>query len=342
MTADKVGGLTDITISIVNTSNRDLLLECLRSLTQDDDHRSSFEIVVLDNASDDDSVAAVKHSFPEVTVIEQPYRAGFGANHNRVVRETDSRYIYVLNEDTISSPGSIDRMIEYLDRSPRVAMLGPRIVGGDGRQQPSAWRLMSLPVCAAWAFTIGQVGVVQSKGYRPKAVGAVSACAMILRREPFEEIGMFDERFFIYCEEADTACRLAVRGYEAHYFPPVEVIHLGQQSTSGSPVRLVNENWRSLNMYLSKYHSRTAARIMRILLGVGYLGAGIAASVVRALPRGLQPSAARSWSAPTYFLQATTAFRGPRGEGIREAAEHWNVKHGRSSPLQIRPSGDAA
>jgi GT2 family glycosyltransferase len=94
--------LTDISVSIVNTNNRELLLGCLGTLQQRLNSDVEVEIVVLDNASDDGSAEAVRKRFPDVRLLQQGFRAGFGANHNTVIRATTGRYVYVLNEDTFS------------------------------------------------------------------------------------------------------------------------------------------------------------------------------------------------------------------------------------------------
>src|SRR4029077_16674275 len=120
----------DLSVSIVNTNSRGLLLACLESLAG-----TEAEIVVLDNASEDGSAAAVRQRFPHVRVIEQQHRAGFAANHNTVIRATTGRYVYVLNEDTTADEWSFERITEYLDAHPQVAALGPRLVYPDGRLQ---------------------------------------------------------------------------------------------------------------------------------------------------------------------------------------------------------------
>src|SRR5437870_13700701 len=109
------GGAPDVSIAIVNASSRDDLLACLGSLAGVD-----AEIVVLDNASDDGSVAAVRERFPGVRLIEQRHRAGFGANNNTVIRATTSRYVYLLNADTTSDDWGLDRMVAHLDANPAV------------------------------------------------------------------------------------------------------------------------------------------------------------------------------------------------------------------------------
>jgi len=138
--SERVTSTHDVSVSIVNTSSMELLLACLESLQDATSPSLSVEVVVLDNASDDGSVEAVRERFPWVHLIEQPFRAGFPANQNAVIRTTSGRYVYVLNEDTVSEPGSLDRLVAYMEAHPRVGALGPRIVDPEGRPLASAWR----------------------------------------------------------------------------------------------------------------------------------------------------------------------------------------------------------
>src|SRR4051794_30202599 len=149
----------DVSVSLVNTNSRELLLVCLESL-----RGSDVEIVVLDNASEDGSAAAVRERFPGVRLIEQRHRAGFGANHNTVIRATTGRYVFILNEDTTSEDWGFERMAAHLDANPRVAALGPRLVYPDGRPQASAWRFPSPPPAAPWRLPPRPAGLPPSGG----------------------------------------------------------------------------------------------------------------------------------------------------------------------------------
>jgi GT2 family glycosyltransferase len=315
--------VSEVTVSIVNTNGRELLLDCLLSLAG-----VNAEIVVLDNASEDGSVAAVRETFPRVRVIAQPYRAGFGANHNTVIRQTGGRYVLVLNEDMIIPSGTVERLVAYLDEHPNVAVVGPSIKGFDGRRQGSAWRLMTVPVQLLWALTLGQRGAVQSSATEAKPVGAVAAGAAMYRRDALEAIGLFDEGYFMFGEEGDLAQRWRRLGLERHYVPDVELFHAGQQSTAHVPERQINEVWRSLDLYVSRYHSPAAARTLRGLTGLGYGLALIAASIGRRLPERLRPAAAESWNPGIYRLHVRNAFRGTRSPGMSELAAEWNRLHG--------------
>jgi N-acetylglucosaminyl-diphospho-decaprenol L-rhamnosyltransferase len=302
----------DVSVSIVNTSNRELLLACLDSLSGED-----VEVVVLDNASEDGSAGAVREAFPEVRLIAQDHRAGFGANHNTVIRATAGRYVLVLNEDTTSESWGFDRVTTYLDGHPRVAALGPKLVYPDGRRQDSAWRFPTPAVSALGLVTLGKVGVKQSRGEAPREVDWVMGAALLLRREALDEVGLFDEEFFLYSEEVDLQYRLRQAGWDVHYFPEVTVVHHESQSSAGIPERRINEMWRSRHRYWRKHHSRAGARIAALATGAQY--------AARAL---LSPAARRgSGFGGRMRLHARDAWR-VSGPGLRELAEEWNVRAG--------------
>jgi len=269
---------------------------------------------VLDNASEDGSVEALEERFPDVRVIAQQHRAGFGANHNTVIRATSGRYVYVLNEDTTSGDWDIGRMVAHLDANPRVAALGPRLVYPDGRLQDSAWRFPSPAVAALGLLTLGRAGVKQSGGRATRNVDWVMGAAVLLRREALDEVGLFDEEFFIYSEETDLCRRLRRAGWRTQYFPEVTVVHHESQFSAGIPERRINEMWRSRHRYWAKHHPAAGARAAALLTGAQYaLRGGLAAG----LRRGDPGFAARM------RLHARDS-RHVAGPGLRELAEDWN------------------
>jgi N-acetylglucosaminyl-diphospho-decaprenol L-rhamnosyltransferase len=302
----------DLSVSIVNTGSRELLLACLASLAG-----TAAEIVVLDNASEDGSVATVRERFPDVRVIAQRQRAGFGANHNTVIRATTGRYVYVLNEDTTADDWRFEALTAYLDAHPRVAALGPRLVYPDGRVQDSAWRFPTPLVSMLSLATLGRVGVTQSRGDAPHAVDWVMGAALLLRREALEEVGLFDEGFFLYSEEVDLQARLHRAGWEVHYFPEAKVVHHESQFSADIPERRINEMWRSRHRYWNKHHSDAGARIAALATGAQYAARALLAPTMRRDP-GL---------AGRMRLHAHDAWR-VTGPGLRELADEWNSRVG--------------
>jgi N-acetylglucosaminyl-diphospho-decaprenol L-rhamnosyltransferase len=304
--------VADLSVSIVNTNSRELLLACLESLADTD-----AEIVVLDNASEDGSADAVHERFPDVRVIAQSHRAGFGANHNTVIRATTGRYVYVLNEDTTAGDWGFEALTAYLDDHPRVAALGPRIVYPDGRLQDSAWRFPTPLVSTISLATLGRLGVTQSRGDVPRAVDWVTGAAVVLRREALDEIGLFDESFFLYSEEVDLQARLHSAGWKVHYFPRVSVVHHESQFSADIPERRINEMWRSRHRYWQKHHGGAGARVAALTTGAQY--------AVRA---ALLPIARRDAGAGARMrLHAHDSWR-VTGPGLRELADEWNGRVG--------------
>jgi len=300
----------EVSVSLVNTNSRELLLACLETLPAQDAH---VEIVVLDNASEDGSAAAVRERFPTVRVIEQQHRAGFGANHNTVIRSTTGRYVFVLNEDTTSADWGFERMVAHLDANPRVAALAPRLVYPDGRPQASAWRFPSPATALLGLLTLGRAGILQSGGSETRDVDWAMAAALLVRREALDEVGLFDEEFFIYSEETDLQHRLRRAGWRAQYFPQVTVVHHESQFSAGIPERRINEMWRGRHRYWRKHHSSLGVRVAALSTGGQY--------AARALLRPRDRDFAERMR-----LHARDAIR-VRGAGLRELADEWNREH---------------
>jgi N-acetylglucosaminyl-diphospho-decaprenol L-rhamnosyltransferase len=301
--------LTDLSVSIVNTNSRELLLACLETL-----RGTNAELVVLDNASEDGSVQAVRERFPDVRVLAQEFRAGFGANHNTVIRATTGRYVYVLNEDTTAADWAFERIVGYLDAHPRVAALGPRLVYPDGRLQDSAWRFPTPLVSTLGLLTVGKLGVKQSSGETPHAVDWVMGAALVLRRAALDEVGLFDEDFFLYSEEVDLQYRLREAGWEVHYLPDVRVVHHESQFSAEIPERRINEMWRSRHRYWRKHHGVAGARVAALATGGQYAVRAAAAPLARRSARRMLLHARDSWRVT--------------GPGLRELADEWNGRVG--------------
>jgi GT2 family glycosyltransferase len=311
----------DLSVSIVNTNSRELLLACLTSLEPAAVGAGAPEIVVLDNASQDGSEDALRERFPGVRVIGQPFRAGFGANHNTVIKATSGRYVYVLNEDTSSTDWGLDRMVEYLDAHPRVGALGPRIVYPDGRQQASAWRFPTPAVAVLGLATLGRLGVTQSHGEVARPVDWVTGAALVLRREALDQAGLFDEEFFLYSEEVDLQLRLRQSGWEVHYFPLVTVVHHESQFSADVPERRINESWRSRHRYWRKHHTRAGARLAAVATGAQY-----------AARAALAPVAGKDPGLGARMRLHARNSRRVTGPGLRELADEWNGRVGAAAP----------
>ena len=137
--------MNDLSISIVNTSNRALLEQCLDSIRSTVRH-ATYEVLVVDNNSSDGSAEMVETRFPEMQLIRNAERLGYPASHNRALRRSSGRYVLVLNEDMLMLPGALDTMVAFMDEHPEAGMLGCRLLNPDGSLQPSCRAFPSLGI----------------------------------------------------------------------------------------------------------------------------------------------------------------------------------------------------
>lgn len=315
-----------LAVAIVAHSNRALLLEALAAVTGPGAATEPCSILVLDNASKDGTCAAVRESFPSVELLEQSYRAGFGANHNRLLERSTADYHLVLNDDATVEPGAIDVLVAYLDAHPDVAVAAPTVVYPDRRHQATCFRFPDPARCFVSLATLGQAGIEQHITGAPAAVDWASGCALLLRRSAIEVTGPFDEGFYMFSEETDLQQRLRQRGFATHLVPAAIVRHHVRASTSADPSRRIVEFWRSRRRYWAKHHPGFSGTAARTALA-GQYAALSGLSRLPPLPgplRRLSPSLPRS----ELDLHVRNALEGATGPGLRESAVEWNREHG--------------
>jgi hypothetical protein len=304
----------DVTVSIVNHENRDVVLRCLEALADDAGRASSVQVVVVDNASTDGSVEAIRSAFPTVELIARTSRAGFGANHNEALARATGRHVLLLNDDTRVLPGAIDTLARYLDEHEQVAIAAPLVVDPGGAPQATTWPLPSLRGDLAGLATLGRDATRQNTPHAGR-VGWALGCALMAPRTALARVGGFDEGYFMYSEETDLSRRLAGLGLETHLVPAAAVEHVGQASTAATPGARAVEMARSRVRYRDSDYptpARVAARAA-IALQFGLLAA--AAAVTR------RPSA------PAFLAQARSSLGLGSQPGLRELTDAWNRAH---------------
>jgi N-acetylglucosaminyl-diphospho-decaprenol L-rhamnosyltransferase len=300
----------DVTVSIVNHESRDSVLESLRALVGDDARRAQLQVVVVDNASQDGSVEAVRAAFPDVEVIARRTRAGYGANHNLALARAEGRHVLFLNDDARVRPGAIDALAAHLDEHPQVAVAAPTLVRSDGTRQVSLWPTPTAAADVRAAFRLGRGRPAALNGSGPQPVGWAMGCALLARRDAVRAVGGFDEGYFMYSEEVDLCVRLAAVGAATHWVPQAEVVHDGQGSTGDSPERAI-EMARSRRRYQERHYSPGGRRVARLAIAAQFSALTVSA-VVRRRP------------ARSFALQVVGAWREPGPPGLRERAEAFN------------------
>lgn len=193
---------------------------------------------MVDNCSNDGSVEMIREHFPSVILLENREPAGFSANHNRALRIMNGRYVVLLNDDTEALPGCFDRMHGYMERNPDAGCLGCRILNPDGTLQQSVHRMPSLWVLFCHAFFLNRLlpGLHATGGYNgwphdaERSVPFVVGACMMFPSRLLLDIGLLDEDYYIYSEDADLCMRVLGAGKKVVFFPGAEIIHHGGAS----------------------------------------------------------------------------------------------------------------
>ncbi len=270
----------DLGIVIVNWNVRDLLAACLDSVYADLAQSASQvqgQVYVVDNGSTDGSVEMLRARFPQTPLCIADNR-GMGGGNNLGLRALGfgpggparTGAALVLNPDTLVHPGALGHLAEFLHRHPRAGVVAPKLLNPDGTLQPSGFHfpgLMQLvfdlfppPGRLARLANSPLNGRYPASAYaagRPFPVEHTLGAAFAVRAEAMAACGLFDEAFYMYCEEIDWQWRLARAGWERWVAPAAEIVHYGGQSTSQEQVRAASllHLWQSRRRLYARYHS---------------------------------------------------------------------------------------
>lgn len=248
---------SEVAAVIVSYNVRDLLVQCIASLRAD----GVGHIVVVDNDSGDGSAEAARRADPDVEVIALDRNVGFGSGANLGVARTTAPYVAILNPDLEVEPGATKTLVDVLDQDPTLGIAAPRIVTPDGRLYPSARRFPDMVDAAGHAFLhfVWRSNPF-SRRYRmldwdhtdAADVDWVAGTHFVVRRAAWDEVGGFDEGFFMYLEDVDLCWRLKAKGWRVRYEPAARVVHAIGRSTDQTPYRMIAEHHRSLLRYAGK------------------------------------------------------------------------------------------
>jgi N-acetylglucosaminyl-diphospho-decaprenol L-rhamnosyltransferase len=305
-------GPPEISFCIVNTNGRELLLRSLESIFRHPP-KVSFDVVVLDNASDDGSAEAVKKAYGErVELIERSRRHGFAENASELTARSSGRYCLQLNEDEELMEGAADALWHALEANSRAAAAGAKLFDSDGQPRQSAWRFPTPATALAFLLFLAQRLVVQSRGEVTREVDWVECAGMLIRRSAWHEVGAMDPAYFLYSDEVDWQKRARDAGWSVLYVPDSRIVHREQLAHGAGARRRIVEYSRNRDLYIRKHHGPLAAFTVRALYAPGYLLRAVAAVFLPDRSPG------------RYLMNAYySAFPG-RGEGLREAAEQHN------------------
>jgi GT2 family glycosyltransferase len=250
----------DVSVVIVNWNTRALLLDVIESLYKTTT-RTSMEIIVVDNDSQDGSSEALREAYPEITLIQNNDNLGFAKANNIGFAVARGRAYCLVNTDVIVLDGAIDKLWEYLLAHPEVALVGPRQLNGENQTRQNVRRFPDLRNAAGDYLWLKKVGLLPGRALKPASYSSthpaevLSGGFLMVRREAVDQVGPLDEDYFFYGEDTDWARRFHDAGWGIVYHPEAEVIHFGGGSTAAYPVKYYLTMERADLMYWQKHHS---------------------------------------------------------------------------------------
>lgn len=267
-----------ISIVIVNWKVRKLLEKCLNSILADT-RGLDVEIFVVDNDSRDGTPEMILAEYEQVTMISLPRNHGFAWANNLALKQSSGEYLFLLNPDTEVKPGFFQTILDYLKVHPEVGILGPKVLNTDGSTQSSVRRfptlksqlLVLLKMINIWpeSKTLRQYLAIDFYYAQEQEVQQIMGAAMVWRREVFEQVGFFDDKFFTWFEEVDYCRRAKDKGIMIKYFPGAAITHHGGASFAQAKRfrKQMIFNW-SLFYYFTKHHPWYQTLIILIFLPV--------------------------------------------------------------------------
>lgn len=267
-----------LSIIIVSYKVKDHILSCLSSIFE---NRADWplEVILVDNNSKDSTVDMIKDDFKNVIIIENDRNLGFAVANNQGLKKATGEYILFLNPDTKVLPETFDKSIAFLENNPEAGAVGCRILNPDGTLQyscksyPSFWNYFFESTFLYKLFPknrwIGKFYMTNFDYAEVKEVDVVSGAYLLMRSRLLEEIGGWDERFFIYSEETDLCYRIKKSGKKIYFIPQAQIIHWGGKSTSQSPVEMFKQDHKSRYLFMRKHYNMITIFFSECIIFIG-------------------------------------------------------------------------
>ena len=271
--------LFKLSIIIVSYNSLNYLRDCLDSINNNKPS-ASFEITVVDNASSDGTVKAMRKDYPYLKLIENARNKGFAAANNIAIKSSSSEYILLINSDCRVYTNSIDKLLEFADANDDAGITGPRIINNDGSLQFSCRKFPSF-------FDAGMHSLLTniapdnpfSRRYKLTDINRdeiskvdwVSGSCMLIRRAALNDTGLMDEKYFMYVEDTDLCYQMWKKGWKVYYFPESEILHhIGGSTKNNALSGAVNSSIRMqksvLYFFWKNYRKTLKVLLLPLLL----------------------------------------------------------------------------
>ncbi|NMC36058.1 glycosyltransferase family 2 protein [Candidatus Beckwithbacteria bacterium] len=266
--------MIDISIIILNYNTKDITLKCLESVCQSDFDSYSWEIVLVDNASSDDSAKAFKtfkqdHKQIKVTIIENTRNTGFAAGNNKGIRKASGTYILLLNSDVILEKDTIKKQLNFLEKNQDFAAATCKLILQSGKLDPACHRGFPTPWASLTYFAKLEKLFPTTKlfgGYhqgwkdmtKAHQVDVISGAFFLIRKQVLDQVGLFDEGYFMYAEDIDLCLRLKKQGFNIAFNPVSQALHLkGESGRKDKQSKSHYYFWETMQLFYKKHYAKT-------------------------------------------------------------------------------------
>ncbi len=287
-------------VVIVNFRTPVLTVDAVQSVLASDLPEQTINLWLVDNGSNDDSVATLRCRFPDLTVIESPRNLGFAGGNNLALRkilelegacQRAGDFVLLLNSDVQVEPDAIATCLEFMAGDPAIGVAGPKVILPDGTLDLACRRGFPTPLNAFWKLT----GLAQRyprsrrfSGYnltyldenQTAEVDSVGGAFMLVRMAAIDQAGVLDERFFMYGEDLDWAYRIKAHGWKVFYHPAARVTHLKSASARRQSRRMIFEFYRAMWLFHQKHYARKTFFLINWLVMIGIVARGVFALAV--------------------------------------------------------------
>jgi GT2 family glycosyltransferase len=256
--------MIDVSVVIVSFNTRELTIKCLKSVFEQ--NHVAYEVIVVDNASSDNSAKEIKKTFPQVSVIENNVNTGFAHANNQAIKQANGRYILLLNSDTVLlSDDTFNKMVVFMDAKPQAGISSCKITKPGGSldypckrsfQTPAVFFYRSLKLDKVFPYhqKFGKYHLTYLDENQIHEVDAISGAFFMIRRETLDDIGLLDEKLFMYSEDMDWCLRAKQNHWKVYYYPGVQIIHYKSSSNNQRSPRMMYW-WYYSTWYVYKKHT---------------------------------------------------------------------------------------
>lgn len=268
---------TELTIIIISFNTRDMTKNCIESVLSHT-RNIEFEIIVVDNNSNDGSQQMLKNDFPQIQFIENQNNVGYAKANNQAIEISKGDKILLLNSDTLISDDSIKKMAALLDKNPSVGIVGSKLLNEDGTYQlscgifPSLWSEFSSKMMLNRLFKKSRIFNAHKYGFwdysNTKEVDWVTGAFLMVRKDAIDIAGGLDENFFMFYEDVDFCKRVKSAGWKIFFYPEASIIHLWGGSWKKVRKKIILANCKSTLYFYRKHHQMWQVHMIKMVLSV--------------------------------------------------------------------------